>query len=103
MTVIVTNAMNIPAERAEEVTAKFAKNSKDLVGRDGFEGFELCRPSDPADNRWLVITRWRDEAAYQAWRDSKHFTHSHPGSGASPQKMPKNAVITHYQVAFSTD
>lgn len=104
MSIIVTNELTVPAERAEEVAAKFAANSQRLPGADGFEGFELCRPTDPADDRWLVITRWRDEDTYESWRQSAHFHRSHPeGEDSAARGKAANSVIRHYQVAASKD
>jgi heme oxygenase (mycobilin-producing) len=48
---------------------------------EGFEGFELFRPTDDRDI-WLVVTRWRDDASFNAWVSSPAFAHGHRG-GAS--------------------
>lgn len=109
MSIIVTNEITVPAERGAAVAAKFEENSRGLDGRDGFEGFELCRPTSPDDDRWLVITRWRDEAAYEAWRDSRHYGHSHPTIGPNGEKpktakgVDANSVVRHYDVALTVD
>lgn len=101
MSIIVTNEITIPARRAEEVAAKFAANSKGLENFDGYEGFSVCAPTEPADDRWLVITQWRDEDAYKAWFESKKFSKDH-GKPGSHQSEPKNSVVRHYNVVFST-
>src|ERR1700721_1202706 len=44
--------------------------------QDGFEGFELLKPVDDRTT-WLVVTRWRDEASFQAWLSSPSFAHGH--------------------------
>ena len=43
---------------------------------DGFEGFELLKPTDGRE-QWLVVTRWRDEESFQAWLNSDSFAHGH--------------------------
>src|SRR5690606_24061463 len=48
--------------------------------QDGFEGFELLRPTDDR-NTWLVVTRWRDEESFQAWVNSPAFAHGHSSGG----------------------
>ncbi len=93
MSIIVTNEITVPAERAEAVAAKFAENSRSLASVDGFEGFQLCRPTSPADDRWLVVTHWRDNAAYAAWRDSRGYAQSHPRG-----QHGAGSVVRHYQV-----
>lgn len=99
MSIIVTNEITVPAERAAAVAAKFAQNAEGIVGRDGFEGFELCRPTDPADDRWLVVTRWRDEAAYEAWRTSRQFERAHTPRHETAKG--EGAAVRHYDVALS--
>ncbi|MDO5747081.1 MAG: antibiotic biosynthesis monooxygenase family protein [Actinomycetaceae bacterium] len=101
MSIIVTNEITIPAERADVVAKKFEENSKSLIGQDGFIGFELCRPTEPDDSRWLVVTHWRDREAYNSWRDSKHYSSSHNTKKVN-QKEPKNSVVRFYDVAFET-
>lgn len=109
MSIIVTNEITIPAERAQLVAQKFANNSRSLEAFDGFEGFELCRPTSPADDRWFVITRWRDEECYNTWRESKQFDSSHPQQGPSGEKpktlkgVDAHSVVRHYSVELSVD
>lgn len=102
MSIIVTNQITIPASRAEVVAEKFAHNSEGLHSFEGFEGFELCRPTDPEDDRWLVITHWKDEQAYQTWRDSKKFVqdHSRQQESESKERSGADSVVRHYDVAF---
>lgn len=96
MSIIITNEITIPPERAEIVTAKFARNSEDLHQFDGFEEFQLCRPNE--GDRWLVITKWRDEDAYAAWRQSKTYENHHPREGQQQREHAAKSQITHYQV-----
>ena len=69
MTVIKINALTVPAEMGEEVARRFAARAGSVDGHDGFEGFELLQPTDERTT-WLVVTRWRDEASFDAWRSS---------------------------------
>ena len=50
--------------------------------QDGFEGFELLKPTDDRTT-WLVVTRWRDQAAFDAWVTSSSFAHGHRSAGES--------------------
>ena len=68
MTVIKINAITVPAD------------SGDTLAR--FEGFELLKPTDDRTT-WLVITRWTDEASFEAWVNSPAFGSGHQG-GAKP-------------------
>jgi heme-degrading monooxygenase HmoA len=100
MTVIKINALTVPAEMGEEVARRFAARAGAVDGHDGFEGFELLRPTDDRTT-WLVVTRWRDEASFDAWRTSPSFAHGHrpEGGTGAPPAMPIQAELWSYEVA----
>lgn len=81
MTVIKINAITVPAESGEEVARRFAARAGSVDGHDGFEGFELLKPTDDRTT-WLVVTRWRDEASFDAWVASPGFAQGHQGAAA---------------------
>jgi heme-degrading monooxygenase HmoA len=88
MTVIKINALTVPAEMGEEVARRFAARAGAVDGQDGFEGFELLRPTDERTT-WLVVTRWRDQQSFDAWRTSPSFAHGHrPESSSQPGREP---------------
>ena len=80
MSVIRINAITVPGETGEELVRRFAGRAGAVDEAEGFEGFELLRPTDGRDT-WLVVTRWRDEEAFQAWVRSPAFAHGHRGVG----------------------
>jgi heme-degrading monooxygenase HmoA len=80
MSVIKINAITVPEEGGDELAKRFGARAGAVDDQDGFEGFELLRPTD--DRRtWLVVTRWRDEDAFDAWVSSPAFGHGHRGAG----------------------
>ena len=79
MTVIKINAITVPDGAGDELGRRFAARAGAVDGHDGFEGFELLKPVD-GRNRWLVVTRWRDEEAFEAWVHSPAFAHGHAGA-----------------------
>ncbi|MGI9032121.1 MAG: antibiotic biosynthesis monooxygenase family protein [Acidimicrobiales bacterium] len=87
MSVVRINAITVPAERAEEMAARFAARAGEVGKADGFEEFQLLRPTDERET-WLVYTRWRDEAAFQAWVDSRAFTAGHTQHAGPPAGGP---------------
>lgn len=102
MTVIKINALTVPADMGPEVAQRFAARVGAVDGQDGFLGFELLQPTDERTT-WLVITRWRDEAAFDAWRSSPSFAHGHRGEGGGgPAPMPIAAELWSYSVAVSS-
>jgi heme-degrading monooxygenase HmoA len=79
MTVIKINAMTVPEDGGDELAKRFAARAGAVDNQDGFEGFELLRPTDDR-RQWLVVTRWRDESAFEAWVNSPAFSHGHAGA-----------------------
>jgi hypothetical protein len=58
----------VAPRRVDEFCAKLAAEVVPaLRDTDGFEGAELLRSVTELDHRVLVLTRWRDEAAVQAY------------------------------------
>ena len=101
VTIIKINAITVPAESGDELGRRFAARAGAVDKQDGFEGFELLRPTDDRTT-WLVVTRWRDEASFEAWVASPAFGHGHKGppaegSGegdATAQERPKPLAMT---------
>lgn len=82
MTIIRINAITVPAEAGDELAHRFAARAGAVDGQDGFEGFELLKPTD-GRTQWLVVTRWRDEAAFEAWVGSAAFAQGHAGTAGA--------------------
>jgi len=76
MTVIKINAITVPEDSGDELAQRFAARVGAVDDQEGFEGFELLRPTDD-----LVVTRWRDEETFSAWVNSPAFAHGHAGAG----------------------
>jgi heme-degrading monooxygenase HmoA len=58
MTVIKVNAITVPADTGDELANRFAARAGAVDNADGFEGFELLKPTDGRE-LWLVLTCWR--------------------------------------------
>jgi heme-degrading monooxygenase HmoA len=63
MTVIKINAITVAADSGDELARRFAARAGAVDGSEGFEGFELFKPTDERTT-WLVVTRWRDEESF---------------------------------------
>ncbi len=70
MSVVKINAITVPAERAEVMSQRFAARAGDVSKYEGFEEFQLLRPTDDRTT-WLVYTRWQDEESFDAWRTAQ--------------------------------
>ncbi len=82
MTVIKINAITVPESSGDELARRFGARAGAVDDQDGFEGFELLKPTD-GRTTWLVVTRWRDEAAFDAWVTSPAFARGHRSAGGS--------------------
>lgn len=120
--VIKINAITVPAEHGEEVARRFAERVGAVDKQAGFEGFELLRPTDDR-TVWLVVSRWRDEASFQAWLQSPAFAHGHRGvqgaghgqhggagghahgggHGGDERPLAMNAELWSYEVATAAE
>ena len=101
MTVIKINAITVPEDAGDELARRFAARAGAVDDQDGFEGFELLRPTDDR-TQWLVVTRWRDEEAFQAWVNSPAFGHGHAGADRpSPHGGPVSvsSELWSYEIA----
>jgi heme-degrading monooxygenase HmoA len=88
MSIIRINAIDVGPDQGDELARRFAARAGAVDNQDGFEGFELLRPTD-GRRQWLVVTRWRDEASFDAWTQSPAFAHGHAGAGhPSPHGGP---------------
>ena len=46
MTVVRINAITVPADSGDELARRFAARAGAVDNQDGFEGFELLKPTD---------------------------------------------------------
>ena len=102
MTVIKINAITVPADSGDELARRFAARAGAVDDQDGFEGFELLKPTDDRTT-WLVVTRWRDEAAFEAWLSSPAFGHGHrsaaEGEGERQGPVGVHSELWSYEIA----
>jgi heme-degrading monooxygenase HmoA len=96
MTVVKINAITVPPDGGDELARRFAARAGAVDSQDGFEGFELLRPTDDRTT-WLVVTRWRDETSFQAWLNSPAFGHGHRQAAAAADQAQSGAGGPHAQ------
>ncbi len=103
MTVVQINAITVPADSGDELARRFAARAGAVDNQDGFEGFELLKPTDERTT-WLVVTRWRDQASFEGWLHSPAFGHGHrsaAGRGGGEPQAPVgiSSELWSYEVA----
>jgi heme-degrading monooxygenase HmoA len=82
MSVVRINAITVPPDRAEELERRFSARAGEVGKSAGFEAFELLRPTDDR-GVYLVYTRWRSQADFDAWANSPAFQHGHRAHATS--------------------
>jgi heme-degrading monooxygenase HmoA len=98
MTVVKINAITVHEGSGDELARRFAQRAGAVDDADGFEGFELLRPTDERQT-WLVVTRWRDDESFRAWVASPAFGHGHRGSsGGEGRGGEERPVGTHSEL-----
>lgn len=107
MSVVKINVIEVPEGKGEMLEERFAARAGEVETVDGFESFELLRPTEGTD-RYLVVTRWRDQAAFEAWMASDAFqrghgssdtvndpTWGHPGAESASEAAPSGPTEGH--------
>jgi heme oxygenase (mycobilin-producing) len=103
MSIVKINAITVPADSGDELARRFAARAGAVDNQDGFEGFELLKPTDDRTT-WLVLTRWRDEESFKAWLSSPAFGQGHRsaqerGGGEAPRPVGVHSELWSYEVA----
>lgn len=99
MTIIKINALEVPAERGDMLAERFSARADAMKDVPGCQGFELLRPTDDRST-WLVVTRWDDEAAFEAWKESETFKEGHQSRPGGPAAT--GATLWSYTVAVKS-
>jgi heme-degrading monooxygenase HmoA len=75
MSVVVINALKVPADSGPELESRFAARKHSVDGSPGFEGFQLLRPV-AGDDRYFVYTQWATREDFENWR-AQRASHDH--------------------------
>jgi heme oxygenase (mycobilin-producing) len=76
MSIVKINAITVDRDRFDEFAERFAKRAGKVSAAEGFESFQLLRPTDERDV-CLVITQWRSEEDFQEWLRGPDFAAGH--------------------------
>lgn len=103
MSIVKINAITVPPDSGDELAKRFAARAGSVDSQDGFEGFELLKPTDDRTT-WLVVTRWRDEKSFQAWLSSPAFADGHRSAaertgGEAPKPVGVHSEVWSYETA----
>lgn len=92
MSVVKINAITIPEGMGPQLEGRFAGRAKMVEAFEGFEDFQLLRPTpdqESGEDRYFVYTRWASEENFQAWMDSQDFAKGHGTGQADGNTTPE--------------
>ena len=97
---IVANRVPVLPEWHEQFEERFRIRAGQVDTQPGFVSMQLLRPVD-ADSPYVILTTWRDKAAFQAWVGSEDFRLAHQNP------LPKEAFaeggrLEQHEVVIST-
>lgn len=81
MSIVQINLLTVPEGMGPELEQRFANRKRAVDGTPGFEGFDLLRPSSGDNDRYMVLTRWESQEAFENWLNSRDFQQGHGSSG----------------------
>ncbi|MFT6813543.1 MAG: heme-degrading monooxygenase HmoA [Ilumatobacter sp.] len=105
MSVVKINAITIPEGMGPQLEGRFAGRAKMVEAFEGFEDFQLLRPTpnqESGEDRYFVYTRWASEENFQAWMDSQDFSKGH-ATGQADGNTTSDGEQTRKPVAQGAD
>ena len=98
---IVANRVPVAAPWRAPFEERFRTRAGQIEKQPGFVRLQVLRPAD-AESPYVVLTAWRDKAAFEAWVGSEDFrlAHQHP--------LPKEAYtgagrLEHHEVVITAE
>ena len=98
--IAVFNRLPVKKGAAGQIVERFANSRGNVQGFPGFVSMEVLR-SDDADEV-MVITRWRDKAAFDSWVASEEFKRAH-GRGGGGDLLRGHPQMSTYEVAVERE
>jgi heme-degrading monooxygenase HmoA len=86
--------LRVPAERAPELLAAFARRARLVDGFDGFLGLEVWH-SEREPGEILMVSRWRDRDAFTRYMRSDAHRRSHERIDPALQAVIKLERLEH--------
>ncbi|HTN99931.1 MAG TPA: antibiotic biosynthesis monooxygenase [Microthrixaceae bacterium] len=103
MTVVKINAIKVPEGAGPKLEERFAQRPGGVEEADGFEGFELLRPTD-GSNRYFVVTWWESEEAFTAWQTGRNAAKMHAkATGEAKTPVSTDAELLAFEVVERVD
>lgn len=94
--IAITNSLPVKEGAADEIVERFAGSGGHVQDFPGFVSMEVMKSED--ESEVLVITRWKDRKAFDAWVHSDEFRKAH-GRGGAGELLSGHPKMTSYEVA----
>ncbi len=98
--IAIFNSLPVKEGMAEQVVERFANKGGHVQDFPGFVSMEVLRSSE--GDEVLVITRWENRAAFDAWVRSEEFSSVHGRSGGEGL-LRGHPKMSSYEVAVERD
>ena len=105
MAFVAINILQVPQGAGATLEDRFARRAGSVERAAGFERFELLRPIEGTED-YLVYTRWRSRADFEAWTAGRSFAAGHAqASGRTGGEPPAatGSTIWSFEVASVAD
>ncbi len=90
------NRLPVNEGAADAVVERFAASRGDVQGFPGFVSMEVLKSE--GEDEVLVVTRWRDREAFDAWVGSEEFARAH-SRGGTQGLLRGHPKMSSYEVA----
>jgi heme oxygenase (staphylobilin-producing) len=91
------NSLPVNEGAADAVVERFAASRGDVQGFPGFVSMEVLKSE--REDEVLVVTRWRDREAFDAWVGSEEFARAH-SRGGTQGLLRGHPKMSSYEVAL---
>jgi heme-degrading monooxygenase HmoA len=94
--IAIFNSLPVKEGAADEIVDRFAESRGNVQDFPGFVSMEVLKSDE--EDEVLVITRWRDREAFEAWVQSDAFRRAH-GRGGAGGLLTGHPRMSSYSVA----
>ncbi len=94
--IAIMNSLPVNEGAADAVVERFAASRGDVQGFPGFVSMEVLKSE--GEDEVLVVTRWRDREAFDAWVGSEEFARAH-SRGGTQGLLRGHPKMSSYEVA----
>lgn len=94
--IAIMNSLPVNEGAADEVVERFSGSRGHVQDFPGFVSMEVLKSAE--EDEVLVVTRWRDRAAFDAWVQSEEFARAH-ARGGTQGLLRGHPKMSSYEVA----